>query len=108
MNLGNVILDADSAHEIYFLLTSYVEAVRYCGQLDCMPRAVPRLPLAGLDDVRVRFSALAVALADTSRPLDQRTRVALTEAACVFGAALHRLSALEMADKRAPALAAAA
>ena len=108
MNLGNVILDADSEHEIYFLLTSYVEALRYCRQLDCMPGPVARLPLAGLDDVRVRFSQLAVALADLSHPLDQRARVALTEAACVFGAALHRLSALEMEESGAPELAAAA
>jgi hypothetical protein len=108
MNLGNVILDVDSEHEIYFLLTSYVEALRYCGQLDRMPAPVARLPLAGLDDVRVRFSQLAVSLADTTHPLDQRTRVALTEAACVFGAALHRLRALEIEGDRAPALAAAA
>jgi len=108
MNLGNVILDVDSEHEIYFLLTSYVEAVRYGGLLDCMPDCVARLPLAGLDDVRVRFSQLAVSLADTSHPLEQRTRVALTEAACVFGAALHRLSALAMDGSEAPELAAAA
>jgi hypothetical protein len=108
MNLGNVILDADSEHEIYFLLTSYVEALRYCRQLDCVPDRVTDLPLAGLDDVRVRFSALAVSLADTSHPLDNRTRVALTEAACVFGAALHRLSALDMEESGAPELAAAA
>jgi len=108
MNLGNVILDAHSEHEIYFLLTSYVEAVRYCGQLDCMPNGVARLPLAGLDDVRVRFAELAVSLADTSHPLEQRARVALTDAACVFGAALHRLSALAMDESEAPVLAAAA
>ena len=108
MNLGNVILDADSEHEIYFLLTSYVEALRYCRQLHCLPGAVARLPLAGLDDVRMRFSALAVSLADASRPLDQRARAALTEAACVFGAALHRLSALEITESKAPAFAAAA
>lgn len=108
MNLGNVILDAASEHEIYFLLTSYVEALRYCRQLDCLPAPVARLPLAGLDDVRVRFSALAVSLADASRPLDQRTRVALSEAACVLGAALHRLSALEIEAAETPALAAAA
>lgn len=108
MNLGNAMLDAGSEHEIYFLLTSYVEAVRYCRQLDCMPDGVTGLPLAGLDDVRVRYSALAVSLADTSHPLDDRTRVALTEAARIFGAALHRLSALEMEVGEAPALAAAA
>jgi hypothetical protein len=108
MNLGNVILDADSEHKIYFLLTSYVEAVRYCGQLDCLPDGVARLPFAGLDDVRERFSQLAVALADTSLPLDRRTRVSLTEAACVFGAALHRLSALAMEESAAIELAAAA
>lgn len=108
MNLGNVILDAGNEHEIYFLLTSYVEAMRYCRQPDCMLDCVARLPLAGLDDVRVRFSQLVVSLADMARPLDPRTRAALTEAACIFGAALHRLSALKMEESKAPELAAAA
>lgn len=107
MDIGNVILDADTEHKIYFLLTSYVEALRYCHQLELMPDRVAHLPLGDLDDVRARFAALAVALADASGPLDRRTRAALTDAACVYGAALHRLSALQIEVSKAPALAAA-
>ena len=108
MDICNVILDSSNEHEIYFLLTSYIQTLRYRRRLDPLPRRVMTLPLNDLDDVRVRFIALAVPLADTSFPLDVRTRPALQEAARVFGAALHRLSALKMEESAALPLATAA
>ena len=108
MTLGNVILDSSNEHEVYFLLTSYIQTLRSRRRLDPLPRRVLTLPLDDLDDVRTRFVALAVPLADTSFPLDRRTREALREAAGVFGAALHRLSEFKVEESAALPLAAAA
>src|SRR3954463_16679058 len=68
----DVIRTAESDHEIYFLLTSYAEAVRYGRPVEPLPEPITRLPLRGPDDVRERFDQLVHELDAASKRLDDR------------------------------------
>jgi hypothetical protein len=98
MDLNDVIREANNEHEVYFLLTSYVETVRYCDKLSCLPPTVRDLPLDGLEDVRNRIRGLRAQL--NAANVDENSRVVVKETAEVFAEALNRLQWLEWEKRR--------
>ena len=90
MPITEAIRDAATEHEIFFLLTAYVEAVNYCDKLDALPHAMKNLPVAGINDVVARMEALRAGLGATAR----EERAVIREALEIFGTALVRLGAL--------------
>jgi hypothetical protein len=100
-----VIREATNEHEVYFLLTSYVEAVRHGDMLSCLPGPVRDLPFRGLDDVRTRVDGLKAELGQ-SLPRNTRSRVIVKESTEIFSEALNRLQSLEWERRRAAAMAA--
>jgi hypothetical protein len=101
MMIADVIRNATTEHEIYFLLTAYLEAVRFCDKLNDVPEHMASLPLAGIDDVRIRFNNLVAELDAASKRLDHKACETIREALHIFGAARHRLGSLN-ADRRLP------
>jgi len=93
MLIVDVIREADSDHEIYFLVTSYVEAVRYCDPLRLLPMVVRELPLNDVEDVTIRVEMLR-AILESPDALSDEIRLVLAEALDIFGMARHRLDAL--------------
>ena len=82
MTIQDVIREASNEHEVYFLLTAYVEAVRYGDLLSCLPSQARDLPLNGLDDVRGRIDGLRAQLDSGEVKLpDERTRILVKESA---------------------------
>ena len=92
---ADIIRNANTEHEIYFLLTSYIEAVRFCDKLHCMSEDITRLPLSGIADVRERFEQLMIELDAASKRLDDNSCTAIREAVHILGAALNRFSLLD-------------
>jgi hypothetical protein len=104
MTLNDVIREANNEHEVYFLLTSYVETVRYCDKLSCLPAPVRELPLDGLEDVKNRIGGLK---AELSAPnADENSRQVVKEAADLFDEAVNRLQWLQWEKRRSTAMAA--
>ena len=95
----DVIREATSEHEVYFLLTAYVEAVRHGDMLNCLPGPVRELPFRGLDDVRTRVDGLRGELGQ-SLPRNSRSRVIVRESTEIFSEALNRLQSLEWEKRR--------
>lgn len=93
MLIVDVIREADNEHEIYFLLTAYVEAVRYCDPLHHLPEIVRELPFNGVEDVNVRAESLRAILESSEAP-DDKIRLVLAEALGIFAVARHRLETL--------------
>jgi len=103
--ISDVIREATSEHEVYFLLTAYVEAVRHGDMLGCLPEPVRELPFQGLDDVRTRVDGLKAEL-ELALPRNTRSRVIVKESTELFSEALNRLVWLEWEKRRAVAMAA--
>src|SRR5688500_973155 len=103
--INDVIREATNEHEVYFLLTAYLEAVRHGDMLGCLPGSVRDLPLQGLDDVRARVDGLKAEL-QQPLPRNTRTRVIVTESTELFSEALNRLVWLEWEKRRQAAMAA--
>ena len=101
MIINDVIREATSEHEVYFLLTAYVEAVRFGDQLNCLPPQVRELPLHGVEDVRARIDGLKAALNGPSRATDYKSLVVVRETADILGDALDRLQWLKHEGRRA-------
>jgi uncharacterized Zn-binding protein involved in type VI secretion len=102
MIINDVIREATSEHEVYFLLTAYVEAVRFGDQLSCLPPQVRELPLHGVEDVRARIDGLNAALnGHATRGADNKSLVVARETAGVLGDALDRLQWLKHESRRA-------
>ena len=93
--IADVIRNTNTEHEIYFLLTSYVEAVRFCDKLHCMSDHITRLPLTGMADVSTRFEKLMIELDAASKRLDDNSCVVIREAVHIFSSALNRLQMLD-------------
>ncbi len=91
----DVLRTAENEHEIYFLLTSYAQAVRYGREVNPLPEPVVRLPLRGLADVQDRFDRLVPELDAASKRLDDKTVALLKQALHTYGTALGRLQTLE-------------
>ena len=100
MTINDVIREAKSEHEVYFLLTAYVEAVRYVDRMSSLPASVRDLPLNGVDDVKARFDGLRAELGQrpNGKP-DTRSLAIVRESADILGDALARLQWLEQ-EKR--------
>jgi hypothetical protein len=106
---ADVIRNSKTEHEIYFLLTSYIEAVRFCDKLHCsIPEHITRLPLRGIADVRERFEHLMLELDTASKRLDDNSCMVIREGVHIFGAALNRLGALGEQHYRPPEMPVAA
>jgi hypothetical protein len=99
MTINDVIREAKSEHEIYFLVTAYVEAVRYCDPLSFLPAQARDLPLKGVDDVRTRIDGLWAELARARQAGSPSRATVIEETTDVLGAALSRLQWLEQ-EKR--------
>ena len=91
MTVIEVIREAGTRHEIYFLLTAYVEAVRYCDKFHMLPQPMRDLPLSGMDDLKRRVERLRAGI-DRTDILD---RPVIREAWQIFAVALERLDELE-------------
>lgn len=104
----DIIRTAENEHEIYFLLTSYIDAVRSSDRLSGPPEPLTRLPLSGCPDVKDRFEKLMVEQDTSSKRLDERGCVVIREAVHILGTALNRLMLIEVEKERAPAPAVAA
>jgi hypothetical protein len=100
--INDVIREASNEHEVYFLLTSYVETVRFCDKLNCLPPPVRELPLGGVEDVKNRIGGLKAELGTSH--VDDNSRVIVEEAAGLFGEALNRLLWLQWEKQRAMAM----
>lgn len=90
MPIIDAICEADSEHEIYFLLTAYVEAIRHCDKLGALPERLTRLPFPGVEDLKTRVEELRADFGE----IEGRDRAVLREAIEIFCAAIERLDAL--------------
>jgi len=93
MLITDVIREADNAHEIYFLLTAYVEAVRHCDPLHRLPDFMTELPVAGLADVKARAERMQ-SLLESPAGADAAIQAVLAEARGILAVAGQRLEAL--------------
>jgi hypothetical protein len=91
MMISDVILEANTEHEVFFLLTAYVESLRYCDKLGTLPHNLTRLPLSGMGEVQNKFVGLRAALIAEGKDYGPGTHAILREAADIFGAAVDRL-----------------
>ena len=105
---ADTIRNSNTEHEIYFLLTSYLEAVRFCDKLNCcFPERITQLPLNGMADVRERFRYLMIELDAASKRLDDNSCTVIREGVHVLGAGLNRLRMLDEQRQRSHDTAAA-
>lgn len=93
MLITDVIHEADNAHEIHFLLTAYVEAVRYCDPLHRLPGFITELPFTGVADVLARAERLQ-AILESPAGADPAIQSILAEALGILAAAGKRLESL--------------
>ena len=98
MMFADAIRQAKNEHEVYFLLTAYVESARYCDPLNLLPESMKRLPLGGTDDISEQYQQLIVELDKASKGLKNNACVVLKEALHVFSVALDRLQSLDAAQ----------
>jgi hypothetical protein len=92
--IADAIRETDTEHEIYSLLTAYIEAVRYGGELDLLSEPLTSLPITGPDDIRARSAILIAELDSASKRLDDKACAVIKEALVIFGAALNRFELL--------------
>jgi len=101
--ITDVIAEAGSEHEIYFLLTAYLESVRFGDKFGLLPEHITKLPLSGLPDVRRRLDELRTERDQAVVRSNERTRRFIMEALDVVGAARDRLTWLEQPEGKAAA-----
>jgi chemotaxis family two-component system response regulator Rcp1 len=99
----DAIRTAENEHEIFFLLTSYAEAVNYDRPIQPLPEAIIRLPVRGVTDVCERFDQLVPELDAASKRLDDRAVALIKQALHTYGTALGRLQTLEKEKSSAAA-----
>ena len=102
MIMANIIRQLHTEHEIYFFLTAYIQAVRYCDKLAFLPRQMSDLPLKGREDLQARFEQLLVELDKASRRLDDNACVVIKEALAVVGTSLTCLRLLQLKRRWSP------
>jgi hypothetical protein len=95
MLIRDAILELHNEHEIFFLLTAYVEARGFCDKLSMLPWQARDLPLAGADDIQARIDGLRLQLGGMASDADRRARLIIEETIDIFNAALHRLAFLQ-------------
>lgn len=94
MMLLDVINEAGTEHEIYFLLHAYVEAIRHDDESEALPQPLRRLPFHGLSDVEERVAELTQRLASVGSCDYPPNHELMQEAHGILGAALTRLKCL--------------
>ena len=93
---ADTIRSANTEHEIYYLLTSYIETMRLSDESrNCFPEPITRLPFNGIGDLRGRFAQLLVELDKASKSLDHRACAKIKEGVHAIGVALDRLTMLD-------------
>ena len=93
MPIRDAIQEVNTEHEIFFLLTAYIEALSFCDKLNLLPWQMRELPLAGVADVEARFDSLR--LRGIASDAENGTRHVIEEALTVFSTALRRLAFLQ-------------
>jgi hypothetical protein len=58
MQIIDAMRRSNTAEEIYFLLTNYVEALQFYAAAEHLPAAIVALPVTGLDDIEARYIGL--------------------------------------------------
>ena len=100
MTIKRVILEANAAEPICFLLTAYIEATRfYVRQNDGFERLM-HLPLGGMDDIRARLDELKRLTCDPLLNENGIYNDMLDEATGLFSAAFNRLQFLAWEKQR--------
>jgi hypothetical protein len=92
--ITDVIREAKSEHEIYFLLTAYLEAIHFSDKLQPQPELADVLPIASIEKVRNRFEHFIYELDRASKELNHEACLVLKEGMLIFNTALNRLEAL--------------
>lgn len=100
--IADVIRNAETQNEIYFLLTSYIEALQFSGALEDVAPQIVDLPLKGKMDLKVRFEKLMIELDSASKRLDDKTCLVIKEALHIFGTALTRLRTIDCQQRPLP------
>jgi hypothetical protein len=103
MLISDIVRDANTEHEIYFLITAYVESVRFVDKLGLLPEQMTKLPLTDVRDLQERFTRLMIELDTASKGLNDKTCTAIKETLQVFGAGIARLQFIEDAHKQSRA-----
>lgn len=98
----DVIRETESEHQIYFLLTAYVEAVRFSDKLNLLPDTLKQQPVASTTDVKACFEQLLIELDRESKGLNHRVCSTLKEALHIFGTAINRLESITRAKNPSP------
>ena len=88
--IGEVIRNAESEGEIYFLLAAYIESRQWKRAL---PERLTHLPITGLHDVESRFEQFVAER--VTEPLPDIACAEVEEALRVFDAAICRLNMME-------------
>ena len=102
MMITDVIAEARTEHEIYFLLTAYLESVRFGDKFGLLPEHVTKLPVSGLADVKRRFDDLRMERDQALFQSNDRSRMFISEALSVVGTARDRLTWLARPESRYP------
>jgi hypothetical protein len=93
---ADIIRNASTEHEVYFLLTSYIESVRSGDKLNCgVSERITGLPLNGSADVKERFKLLLLELDAASKRLDDNACEVIREGMHILSSALIRLNAFD-------------
>jgi hypothetical protein len=92
--IADVIREAKSEHEIYFLLTAYLEAIHFSDKSNLQPDLADILPITSMEQVRKRFEQSVVELDSASKALDHDACLVLKEGMLIFNTALNRLETL--------------
>ena len=92
MMIVDVVQDADSEYVVFFLLVAYLEAAQFAGKL---PAYIKALPIAGFDDLAMRYQRLMMELHRVAEQPDDNRRLEIQDALQVFDAALYRLAFLK-------------
>lgn len=95
MPIRDAIQELNTEHEIFFLLTAYIETLCFCDKLSLLPWQLRALPLAGFNDVEARIDGLRLQLREMASEADLRARAIIEETIEVFGTALRRLLFLQ-------------
>ena len=92
---ADTIRGANTEHEVYFLLTSYIDSVKFSDKQQSVSEKITRLPFNGAADVKERFEQLMFELDAASKRLDDNACTVIREGVHIFGSALNRLRMIE-------------
>jgi hypothetical protein len=100
MLLSDAINAARTEHEIFFLLTSYIDALGHSVSPGSVPDAVLALPLAGRSDLERRAAELGCQLDDDLSPRRRERRPAIAEGFSILITAVLALDRVGTEQRR--------